>query len=93
MKSLEPYDKKLGTDTWYYAKRCFLGLAETLAKHMLMMKDSTFHEILNFLDAADLHGKNILTVISQMDSEVDPAIHNVSFEARMLKKLYMKLRD
>jgi tetratricopeptide repeat protein 30 len=20
MKSLEPYDKKLGTDTWYYAK-------------------------------------------------------------------------
>jgi tetratricopeptide repeat protein 30 len=93
MKSLEPYDKKLGTDTWYYAKRCFLGLAETLAKHMLMMKDATFHEILNFLDAADLHGKNILTVISQMDNEVDPAIHNVSFEARMLKKLYMKLRD
>lgn len=38
MKSLEPYDKKLGTDTWYYAKRCFLGLAETLSKHMLMLR-------------------------------------------------------
>lgn len=38
MKSLEPYDKKLGTDTWYYAKRCFLGLAENLAKHMLLLK-------------------------------------------------------
>ena len=38
MKSLEPYDKKLGTDTWYYAKRCFLGLAETLAKHILMLR-------------------------------------------------------
>ena len=41
MKSLEPYEKKLGTDTWYYAKRCFLGLAETLAKHMLMLKVRT----------------------------------------------------
>merc|ERR1711977_508515 len=51
IKSLEPYDKKLGTDTWYYAKRCFLALAETLAKHMLMLNDSTFHEIIAFLDA------------------------------------------
>jgi hypothetical protein len=66
MKSLEPYDKKLGTDTWYYAKRCILGLAETLAKHMIMLKDSTFHEIINFLDAADHNGKSILTVISQV---------------------------
>jgi hypothetical protein len=65
-RSLEPYDKKLGTDTWYYAKRCFLGLAETLAKHMVMLKDATFYEILNFLDAADSHGKAILTVISQV---------------------------
>ncbi len=68
MKSLEPYDKKLGMDTWYYAKRCFLGLAETLAKHMLTLKDTTFHEILNFLDAADLNGKTIPTVISQVCS-------------------------
>lgn len=28
IKSLEPYEKKLGTDTWFYAKRCFLALAE-----------------------------------------------------------------
>ena len=28
IKSLEPYDKKLGPDTWYYSKRCFLALAE-----------------------------------------------------------------
>merc|ERR1711967_110483 len=55
IKSLEPYDKKLGTDTWYYAKRCFLALAETLAKHMVVIKDSTVHEIITFLDAADQH--------------------------------------
>ena len=35
IKSLEPYNKKLGTDTWFYAKRCFLSLIENLAKHML----------------------------------------------------------
>ena len=32
IKSLEPYDRKLSTDTWHYAKRCLLALAETLAK-------------------------------------------------------------
>eukprot|EP01048_Picozoa_sp_COSAG05_P022195 COSAG05_NODE_4349_length_1556_cov_1.466712_2_plen_114_part_00 len=79
MKSLEPYPQKLHTDTWFYAKRCFLALAEALAKvrlhlhlcllrdpiallnrkltrvvqHMIMLKDATFHEILNFFDACD----------------------------------------
>ncbi len=56
IKSLEPYDKKLGTDTWYYAKRCFLALAETVAKHMLMLKDETFKEILGFLDVSRREG-------------------------------------
>ena len=28
IKSLEPYHKKLGTDTWYYAKRCFCSVFE-----------------------------------------------------------------
>uniref|UniRef100_A0A7S1G6M3 Tetratricopeptide repeat protein 30 n=1 Tax=Bicosoecida sp. CB-2014 TaxID=1486930 RepID=A0A7S1G6M3_9STRA len=93
MKSLEPYDRKLGTDTWYYAKRCFLGLAETLTKHMLMLKDATFYEILSFLDAADAHGKGILTMIGHQEGEVDTAVHNVSFEARMLKRMFLKLRE
>ena len=31
MKALEPYPKKLGIDTWHYAKRAFLALADTLA--------------------------------------------------------------
>ena len=56
MKALEPYPKKLGTDTWFYAKRAFLALADTLAKHMIMLKDATFSEILAFLDAVEVHG-------------------------------------
>jgi len=45
----------------YYAKRCFLGLALTLAKHMTTIRDSTTADILEFLDAADQHGKDIPT--------------------------------
>mmetsp|Transcript_13358 Transcript_13358/g.21188 ORF Transcript_13358/g.21188 Transcript_13358/m.21188 type:complete len:653 (+) Transcript_13358:44-2002(+) len=99
IKSLEPYDKKLGTDTWFYAKRCFLALAENLAKHMLMLKDASIHEILNFLDAADQAGANIPTLIGpQMGEdgqikEADIETHNVSYEARQLKKIFLKLRE
>jgi tetratricopeptide repeat protein 30 len=98
IKSLEPYNKKLGTDTWYYAKRCFLALIETLAKHMLMLKDATFNEILtDFLDAAEAHGQNIPTVIAQNDPLQNDLgskrLATVSSEARLLKKMFLKLRD
>lgn len=94
IKSLEPYHKKLGPDTWYYAKRCFLGLIECLAKHMMVFQDEFYHEIMGFLDAAEEHGKEILTIINQqMDTSVDPKVHNVSHEARMLKAMFIKLRD
>mmetsp|Transcript_46998 Transcript_46998/g.121341 ORF Transcript_46998/g.121341 Transcript_46998/m.121341 type:complete len:209 (-) Transcript_46998:539-1165(-) len=46
IKSLEPYNRKLGADTWFYAKRCFLALIDTLAKHMILLKDSTYAEIM-----------------------------------------------
>jgi tetratricopeptide repeat protein 30 len=96
VKSLEPYEKKLGTDTWFYAKRCFLALAEYQAKHIVTLKDATFIEILSFLDAADQHGKDILTIVSHSaedDNQTDPTKHNVSFEARQIKKLFLKLCD
>ncbi|CAM9439615.1 unnamed protein product [Laminaria digitata] len=63
IKSLEPYEKKLGTDTWFYAKRCFLALAEQMSKHMLMLKDASLYEIIGFLDSADQHGHSIPTQI------------------------------
>lgn len=93
IKSLEPYNKKLGPDTWYYAKRCFLALIETLAKHMMVFKDEFYHEIMGFLDAAEEHGKEILTIINQQGQEVNPKKHNVSYEARLLKMMFLKLRE
>ncbi|GMI37607.1 hypothetical protein TrRE_jg4450 [Triparma retinervis] len=97
-KSLEPYERKLGPDTWYYSKRCFLALAEAMAKQMLVLKDATLHDILNFLDSTAAHGANVSTII---DTEVDPngnppmdsSTRNVSFESRQLKKLFMTLTN
>lgn len=50
MKSLEPYNKKLGTDTWFYAKRCFLSLLEQLSKQLVVLKDSTLQDCIQFFD-------------------------------------------
>jgi len=93
IKSLEPYDRKLGADTWYYAKRCFLALIETATKHMIVLKDDFMADMLQFLDAAESHGKEIVTVIATQGQQVDPTVHNVAFEARLLKKMLWKIRD
>ena len=50
MDSLRPYDKKLGADTWYYTKRCFLSLIENMAKQLLMLKDSVMRDCIHFLE-------------------------------------------
>jgi hypothetical protein len=99
-QSLDPYDKKLHTDTWYYAKRCFLALAENMSKHMLILKDSSMDEILDFLDKAEAAGQNVMSVIgSQVDATEGEGASGssgpatVSFEARQLKTLFLRLYD
>lgn len=98
MKSLDPYEKKLHTDTWYYAKRCFLALVENLAKHLIVLKDSSMEEILEFLDKAEAAGRNISSVIGpQVDlgdgAANDGSTHTVAYEARQLKNLFLKLHN
>eukprot|EP00931_Biecheleriopsis_adriatica_P094236 TRINITY_DN6790_c0_g1_i2.p1 TRINITY_DN6790_c0_g1~~TRINITY_DN6790_c0_g1_i2.p1 ORF type:complete len:646 (+),score=188.67 TRINITY_DN6790_c0_g1_i2:123-2060(+) len=95
IKSLEPYDRKIGVDTWYYAKRCLLALAETLAKNMVMLNDEAFDDIIAFFDAADQVGKNIGTQINVVEaaSEAPEKKRTVSQEARMLKRFFLKMRD
>ena len=75
----------------YY--RTFLALAETLAKHMIMLKDATYTEIFAFLDAVDLCGKASPTKVQDHpDRPVDTEKCNVSFEARLIKKMYIRLQ-
>ena len=77
-----------------------LALAENMAKHTLTLKDASMHEIIAFLDAADQHGGGIQTVIAQAvtiegadHKKPDESTNNVSYEARQLKKLYLKLGE
>ncbi|XP_049785625.1 tetratricopeptide repeat protein 30A isoform X1 [Schistocerca cancellata] len=94
IKSLEPYNKKLGTDTWFYAKRCFLSLIENLAKHMIVAKDSVFQECIQFLEHCEVYGRDVKTVILQPLEE--PHLHQgkntVTYEARLLKALLLRLQ-
>jgi tetratricopeptide repeat protein 30 len=94
IKSLEPYHKKLMPDTWFYAKRCFLALAANLSKHMVILRDTTFDEILAFFDAAAAQGDKIRAHIAVDPTKQDNSPRNtVRWEARVLKRLFLKLRD
>mmetsp|Transcript_22908 Transcript_22908/g.65078 ORF Transcript_22908/g.65078 Transcript_22908/m.65078 type:complete len:647 (-) Transcript_22908:204-2144(-) len=93
IKSLEPYERKIGVDTWYYAKRCFLALGETLGKNMILLKDEAFDEIIDFLDAAATVGKSISTTISPLESPENTPKRTVATEARLLKRFFLKMRD
>ena len=54
IKSLEPYNKKLGTDTWFYAKRCFLSLVENLSKHMISVRDTVVQVRKNHFSSSNI---------------------------------------
>uniref|UniRef100_A0A7S4NHA7 Cohesin loading complex subunit SCC4 homolog n=1 Tax=Guillardia theta TaxID=55529 RepID=A0A7S4NHA7_GUITH len=92
IKSLDPLSRKLQADTWFYAKRCLLALIETLAKHMITLKDSSFTEILDFLKGAETHGKGISTVIGlDPEGRQKKAANTVSVQARALRRMFIRL--
>uniref|UniRef100_A0A9L0JB96 Tetratricopeptide repeat protein 30 n=1 Tax=Equus asinus TaxID=9793 RepID=A0A9L0JB96_EQUAS len=93
IKSLEPYNKKLGTDTWYYAKRCFLSLLENMSKHTIMLRDSVIQECVQFLEHCELFGRNIPAVIEQPLEEERMHIgkNTVTYESRQLKALIYEI--
>ncbi|XP_030591209.1 intraflagellar transport protein 70A isoform X1 [Archocentrus centrarchus] len=93
IKSLEPYNKKLGTDTWFYAKRCFLSLLENMSKHMVMLRDTVVQECIQFLEHCEVYGKEVPAIIEQPLEEVRVHIgkNTVTYEARLLKALFYEV--
>lgn len=81
MKSLEPYNKKLGTDTWFYAKRCFLSLLEQLAKQLVVLKDSTLQECIQFLEHCE--GLNFIFYIKIIVTYKNIYIYDIYISYRM----------
>lgn len=93
IKSLEPYDKKLGIQTWFYAKRCLCALIENMSKQLLMVEDVAVQEMIEFLEACEIHGRNVSTaedVLLQSEA-FDVGRQTVTYEARHLKNLLLKL--
>ncbi|XP_056262798.1 tetratricopeptide repeat protein 30A [Pseudoliparis swirei] len=93
IKSLEPYNKKLGTDTWFYAKHCFLSLLENMSKHMVMLRDAVVQECIQFLEHCEAYGKEVLATIEQPLEETHVHIgkNTVTYEARLLKALFYEV--
>ncbi|EFJ18537.1 hypothetical protein SELMODRAFT_112237, partial [Selaginella moellendorffii] len=83
IRSLEPYGKKLEADTWFYAKHCFLALVDSLAKQMIVLKNATYADIDDFLDAADSQGKTVYTSVESPGEGQNS--NTVSREARLLR--------
>ncbi|XP_073697094.1 intraflagellar transport protein 70A isoform X4 [Garra rufa] len=93
IKSLEPYNKKLGTDTWFYAKRCFLSLLENMAKHMIMLRDSVVQECIQFLEHCELYGKDVPAIIEQPleEDRIHIGKNTVTYESRLIKALFYEV--
>lgn len=95
-KSLEPLESKLGPDTWYYAKRCLMALANRVAKHMIIPHSEMLNEIFDFLDDVVKFGKVMPSSLDQSTvktkSGVDEPSSTIANEAMKLKRIFMKLK-
>jgi len=92
IKALEPFQKKLGTDTWFYVKRCFLSLLEYLSKQLIMMEDRVLFECLDFLDYCEMYGKEIKArEVDPLSTESRDSRNTVAYEARLLKCHLLKI--
>ncbi|GAB6033191.1 Tetratricopeptide repeat protein 30A [Chamberlinius hualienensis] len=91
VSSLEPLNKKLSTETWFYAKRCFLAMIETLCKHIITIKDSAIQESIQFFENCEIYGQEVK---AQVDLPLGHALHpgknTVTYEARQLKALLLE---
>ena len=90
IKSLEPYNKKIETDTWFYCKRCLLSLVENGAKRLISINDSTAYEVMSFLLEAEKHGKDVPTTLATTNEKENLERMTVAMEARFIRKVLMK---
>ena len=78
IKAFDPIDRKLGSETWLYAKRCLMSYAGQVASRLILAKDETVLEVHKFLDSIIVKGKLI------------PG--DCSKQARLVKTCFLKLR-
>jgi tetratricopeptide repeat protein 30 len=59
LRALEPVPAKLSPDTWCYAKRCLLALAEAAAKHAAAPRDDLVDAIIACCAAVERAGEDM----------------------------------
>jgi tetratricopeptide repeat protein 30 len=67
-----------------------------VAKHIVSLKDTSFYEIIGFLEKAAEQGRTIPSRLETVEEggvvkTPDPKEHTVSREARDLKRVFMRL--
>ncbi|VDP02602.1 unnamed protein product [Soboliphyme baturini] len=92
IKAMDISSNKLGPDTWFYVKRCFLALAENMAKHVISVSDNTIDECIQFLEQCE-GDKQIYKVSTVVDGPLYEILpenrgkNSVTYEARYLNYL------
>ena len=83
-KSMEPFEKNVCSDTWFYAKKGLMAFALSLSNQSANIKDDLFRDLLQFLDEMETHGKVIPT-------ECNDAEATIASEAKELKNMFILL--
>ena len=82
IKSMEPFERNISPDTWFYVKRSFLGFAMLLANQSTCINDQFLRDILCFFAKAEAHGKEVLLI---SESSVTAT---VALEAKQLRDMF-----
>uniref|UniRef100_A0A1I8BXD3 Tetratricopeptide repeat protein 30 n=1 Tax=Meloidogyne hapla TaxID=6305 RepID=A0A1I8BXD3_MELHA len=93
VRALEPCERKLGVDTWFYSKRCLASMMENIAKCVIVIRDDVLIECLQFLEACEVHGHEIPTEANLFGVRPGEIVRMVSHEARLLRALLLQLMD
>ncbi|KAL1114906.1 hypothetical protein AAG570_007730, partial [Ranatra chinensis] len=76
IRSIEPYRMKLGTETWYHAKRCIISLVEHVAKRFVIPSDAFYRDCIVFLEQCEgEHKVFIIPVIISQNIKAEIVYH------------------
>lgn len=95
IKAMDPYEKNLTVDTWYYCKKCILSMIENLSKRLLNVRKEVLPNCVTLLEQCEIHGKNIhITTNDPLNGVDDVGIKNtVAYEATFLRYLLLTLME
>lgn len=81
---------RLCADTWFYVKRCVLGLLTGLAKQTLVLPSVVIEEVLNLLHTCQLYGLTIPAIFETTITENADEPPTIGLEARKMHALLLQ---